>query len=378
MPPDRTPENSPLPLLINAQQDLDGLCEVISSEDVIALDTEFVRTRTYKPQLGLIQIAAGGNAVCIDPLAELDYTQLWALLFDPQRQTIMHSATQDLEVMWFHCGAFTRNLIDTQVCAALLGYQPQIGYAGLVADLAGVTISKEQTRTDWTRRPLSAEQIDYAAKDVVYLGGMHGLLHDRLQECGRYEWAVEDSIALCRTGLYEPDIQGAWRRIKSVQFLPGAEQARARALAEWREQRAVKLDKPRKWVMDDKAILSIAAANPTDEQALGQLNDVPDGLARRQGGRLLKVLQAANDDYNDNPHKYVQQIADRDADKALSKKLGAIIRRAAESLELPAEIVGSKREITALMRGEEESRLLTGWRGELVGAELQEVLQNAR
>lgn len=369
-------EHPELPLFINEQPDLDALCEVVSVNGSIALDTEFVRTRTYTPHLGLVQIAAGGNAVCIDPLAGLDYAQLWQLLFDPQRVTVMHSATQDLEVLWFHCGDIIHNLVDTQVCAALLGYQPQIGYAGLVADLAGVTLSKEQTRTDWTRRPLSSEQLDYAAKDVVYLDGMHELLRNRLEEAGRYEWAVEDSLALCRTSMYEPDTAGAWQRIKSIPFLPGPEQARARALAEWREQRAVKLDKPRRWVMDDKALLVIAAANPDDERAFAKLPEVSDGLARRQGNRLLKVLQAANDDYNDNPHRYVQQIPDREADKALSKKLGGIIRRKAEELELPPEIVGSKREITALMRGDEQSRLLSGWRGREVGSELREVLQN--
>ena len=370
------PEQTDLPLFIDSQSDLDALCDIVGAAGRVAIDTEFVRTRTYTPRLGLLQIAAGGNAVCIDPLAELDYTQLWALLFDPARNTIMHSATQDLEVMWFHCGDIVRNLIDTQVCAALLGYQPQIGYAGLVADLAGVTLSKEQTRTDWTRRPLSAEQLDYAAKDVVYLDGMHNLLRERLERAGRYQWAVEDSLALCRTELYEPDTAGAWQRIKSIPFLPGPEQARAMALSEWREQRAVNLDKPRKWVMEDKALLEVATADPGDERALAKLPTVPDGLARRQGHRLLKVIAQANAEYNDHPHRYAQQRPDREADKALSKKLGAIVRRKAEELELPAEVVGSKREITALMRGDKASRLLSGWRGEAVGNDLQEALQN--
>jgi len=153
-----------LPLLINTQSHLDDLCNLIAGCNTVALDTEFVRTSTYAPQLGLLQIAAGSTAVCVDPLADMQLAQLWELLFDPNRLNILHSATQDLEVMWFHEGNIIHNLIDTQICAALLNYMPQIGYAGLVADLVGVTISKEQTRTDWTRRPLTSEQIDYAAK----------------------------------------------------------------------------------------------------------------------------------------------------------------------------------------------------------------------
>jgi len=359
-----------LPLLIQNQADLDALCELIAQSDSIALDTEFVRTRTYKPHLGLLQIAAGDNAVCVDPLADIDCASLWPLLFDKQRTNIMHSASQDLEVMWFHTGGIQTNLIDTQVCAALLNFPPQIGYAALVADIAGVALSKEQTRTDWTRRPLTAEQIDYAAKDVVYLDGMHAVLKDRLEALGRYQWAIEDSAALCRTALYEPDIENAWQRIKSIPFLPGDQQARAMALAEWREARAVTLDKPRGWVVEDKTVLAIAAANPGDEKSLEGLADVPDGLARRQGSYLLRTIAEANERFAAEPERYVQQFKDRDADKALSKKLGQIVRNKAAELDLPAEVLGSKREITAVMRGDSTTKLLSGWRRSIVGDEL--------
>ncbi len=369
MPADHTP----LPLFINQQPELDALCDRVAASDTIAFDTEFVRTRTYAPHLGLVQIAAGDAAVCVDPLAELDYTRFWQLLFDPARAVIMHSASQDLEVLWFHTGTIVHNLIDTQTCAALLGYPPQIGYAALVEDLAGVTLSKEHTRTDWTRRPLGVEQIDYAAKDVVYLDGMHSILRERLDALGRYDWAVEDSRLLCRTELYKPDPANAWQRLKSIPMLPGREQARARALAAWREQRAVELDKPRRWVLDDKALLNIAAATPTSTAALARVPEVPDGLARRQGDTLLAVLSEADANYAADPDAYRQEIPDRDADKALSNKLGRIVRATADELELPAEVVGSRREITAYMRGQ-PSRLTAGWRDKLMGEQLRAAL----
>lgn len=367
--PTPNPPPSNLPLLINTQPDIDRLCELIADCSSVGLDTEFVRTRTYAPQLGLIQIAAGDTAVCVDPLAELDDATLWELIFDPQRAHIMHSATQDLEVMWFHRGAIIRNLIDTQICAALLGYQPQIGYAGLVDDLAGVSLGKEHTRTDWTRRPLSEGQIDYAAKDVVYLQGMHDILKERLTDLGRYDWALEDSAALCDLNLYKPDIDNAWQRIKSIPFLPGDQQARAMELAAWRETRAVKLDKPRKWVMDDKALLEIAIANPQSADALAQLDSVPDGLARRQGSYLLERLQTAEAAYTAAPDQYRQQFPDRDKDKAQSKALAKLVREKAEVLQIPAEVLGSKREISALLRGD-QSKLSSGWRHQLIGKEL--------
>jgi len=363
-----------LPLLVEQQTDLDILCDAIARCDAIGLDTEFVRTRTYAPQLGLVQIAAGDTAVCVDPLADLNFEQFWELLFDRARAIIMHSATQDLEVMWFHRGTIVHNLIDTQLCAALLGYQPQIGYAGLVEDLAGVSLSKEQTRTDWTRRPLTVEQLDYAAKDVVYLGGMHDVLKERLTSLGRYEWALEDSVAICDVRLYEPDTENAWQRVKSIPFMPAEQQARARLLAQWREQRAVNLDKPRKWIMDDKALVAIAAANPRDEQTLASLEDVPAALAKRQADELLAAVERGNADYANNPENYQQEIPDRDRDKAQSKQLTKLIRTKAEELQIPAEVLASRRDINALMRGATGTRILSGWRYEVIGRSLEAAL----
>ncbi len=358
-----------LPLLITRQDELDALCDVIAACTMIGLDTEFVRTRTYKPQLGLLQIAAGDIAVCVDPLAGLQDQHLWELLFDPNRSIVMHSATQDLEVMWFHQGGIVRNLIDTQLCAALLGYQPQIGYAGLVSELADVTLSKEQTRTDWTRRPLTAEQLDYAAKDVVYLDGMHTLLKTRLQELDRYEWALEDSAALCEPKLYEPDTENAWQRIKSIPFLPAGPQARARRLAGWREQRAVQLDKPRKWVMDDKALLAVATADPTDLRALADIAEVPGGLARRQGKALLAELAQANQDVRDHPERYLQQTPNRELEGTVRPLLKRVRDKAA-GLDIPAEVLASRRDVQALLQGDPGCRLLHGWRHAIIGAEL--------
>lgn len=362
-----------LPLLINQQLDLDALCDAVASCAMIGLDTEFVRTRTYKPQLGLLQISTPDAAVCVDPLANLDYQRLWERLFDPERTIVMHSATQDLEVMWFHQGGIVTNLIDTQVCAALLGYQPQIGYAGLVKELAGVTLSKEQTRTDWTRRPLSEDQLDYAAKDVVYLDGMHKLLKEKLQELGRYEWALEDSAALCDPSLYQPDYARAWQRIKSIPFLPAAQQPRARRLAEWRERRAVRLDKPRKWILEDKALLAIAAANPADEKALAKLPEVPDGLARRQSKALLATLADANLEFSDQPDRYVQQFPDRERDST-AKPLLKLVRKKAEELGIAAEVLASRRDVQALLKSDAGNRLLNGWRREVIGRDLAAAL----
>ena len=196
------PAQPDIPVLIHRQSDLDALCSVMAECVEICLDTEFVRTNTYAPHLGLLQVAAGDLITCVDPLAEFDMGEFWAALFSTQRTCVLHAAKQDQEVLWFEQGKVIGNLLDTQICAGLLGLPAQIGYAGLVRELLGIELSKSETRTDWTRRPLSAAQISYAAEDVVHLPQIRKLLTEKLQALGRYQWALEDSAALSDTRLY--------------------------------------------------------------------------------------------------------------------------------------------------------------------------------
>jgi ribonuclease D len=359
-----------LPLLIEQQTDLNTACERIAEHAEIALDTEFVRTNTYAPHLGLLQIAAGDTVVCIDPLADMDLSNLWELLFDPARTCLIHSGSQDMEVLWYTCGQVIPNLIDTQICAAMLGYPAQIGYAGLAKELVNADISKTQTRTDWSRRPLTAAQMEYAAEDVIHLPRMHAILKEKLVELGRYEWVIEDSAALTRIGLYAPDPDSAWQRLKSIPFLPGEQQARARALAGWREQRAVEADKPRGWIASDKALLQMAEQNPQQLAALNNIEDLPQTVIRKQGQRLLSVIATANEAVASGSVSFQQQFTDRDKDRAQVKKCSGVIRSAADKLGIANEVLGSKRDIQALLREQDNARLINGWRRKIVGEEI--------
>jgi ribonuclease D len=363
-----------LPLLIESAGDLDRLCEIVESQSQIAVDTEFVRTNTYAPQLGLVQICADETIACVDPLTDMNLEHLWSLLFDPARSSLIHSASQDMEVLWFTCGQVLPTLIDTQICAALLGYPAQIGYAGLAAELVGAEISKSQTRTDWSRRPLTEAQLQYAAEDVEHLPRMHAILRERLEELGRYEWALEDSRALSRAELYEPDPDSAWQRLKSIPFLPPPQQARARALAAWREQLAIRFDKPRGWILSDKALLQIGEQNPEQEGALRKIDDLPPAVIRKRGAEILALLNAANTELAEGKVSFTQEFPDRDRDKARVKRCSAIIREAATALSIAPEVLGSKRDIQALLRGDPNARLGSGWRGKLVGEELKSVV----
>lgn len=368
------PATPAFPALLSTQHDVDNLVAVLATQRHVAIDTEFVRTNTYAPKLGLLQLAVAGQNLCIDPLGEADLTELWARLFDPELTSIIHSGKQDMELMWFERGDVLHNVIDTQCCAALLGMPAQIGYAGLAKALLDVDISKEQTRTDWTRRPLTAAQLQYAAADVEHLGELHELLRERLRAVGRYEWALEDSMALADPALYEPAPADAWRRIKSVPFLPPGVQARARALAAWREARAVALDKPRQWILSDRGIVAIAEANPGAVAELRGIEDLPDSTVRKQSDKLLAAVADGNAAFAAAPEEFTQHKSNRDEDKARTAKLMKRVRARAAELDIPAEVLASKRDVTALLRGDGDGRVLSGWRAEIIGRELEAAL----
>ncbi|MDP6436315.1 MAG: HRDC domain-containing protein [Gammaproteobacteria bacterium] len=364
------PAPAKLPLLIDNQPDLDRVCNVLADCAELCVDTEFVRTKTYAPHLGLLQLKAGELTACIDPLAGLDLQEFWSQLFDGERMCILHAAKQDMEVLWYEQQQVISNLLDTQTCAALLGHPAQIGYAGLVKELLGKELAKTQTRTDWSRRPLSSEQLAYAEEDVAYLPEIKELLIRQLEELGRLAWALEDSRQLGDIGLYQPDPDNAWQRIKSIPFLPPGEQARARALARWRENRAVKADKPRQWILSDKALLQLAAANPSSVNALGPIEDLPPQVARKQGSKLIAVMGAANEALEKGELQLTQQTVERGTENTLSKKLMKLVRVRAEELGIAAEVLASKRDISALIRNEPALRVNSGWRQSVIGAEL--------
>ena len=364
------PAPTRFPLLIEQQHHLDALCVELAAQQSVALDTEFVRTSTYAPQLGLLQLATNSFAVCVDPLAKLDMQAFWNLLFDPQRTSIVHSAKQDLEVLWFSQQDIIHNLLDTQICAGLLGYPAQIGYSGLLKELLGIEIGKTETRTDWTRPPLTEQQLQYAAEDVVHLPELFDILHARLQQQGRYAWAIEDSLALCDVSLYQPVPEDAWQKIKSIPFLPPVQQARARELASWRETRAVDTNKPRQWIISDAAILQLASSNPTSTRTLEKIAELPPALARKHGSALLEILNAANNAFAGGNTSYAQQSVDIPREKVLSKRLLERVASVARKLDIVPEVLASRRDINALLRNPATSRVTQGWRREIIGEAL--------
>lgn len=334
----------------------------------LALDTEFVRERTYYPKLCLIQAAVPGALALVDVLAIEDGGALIEPMTDPGRVKLLHAARQDIEALLPLTGGPLAPVFDTQQAAALLGFPAQIGYAELVRQVFGVELAKGHARTDWARRPLSPEQLAYAADDVRYLPALAEALEERLNAAGRRGWMNEESALLGDIALYRVEPAAAWRRLKGLERLDPDAFAAARALARWREQRAMDRDLPRGWVLPDAAILELAGIRPRTREALAAISSVPRGTAARAGEEILAAISESHDG---PPVEALAELSRPGPSqlrqmKALQQRLLAI----AGELGIQPEILATRRELAALIRGARELPVLSGWRREVVGEPL--------
>src|SRR5580700_5378182 len=247
---------------IDRDDELPALARALDSQAWIGVDTEFLRERTFFPKLCLLQLAAGGQIWCVDTLRIASLDPLMNALTAAAARKIIHAARQDLEAVYLSTKRVISPVFDTQIAAGCIGLKPQIGYAELVKTLLDVTVPKGQTRTDWSKRPLTPAQLEYAADDVLYLDAIATELGGRLQKLGREHWVREDCAELEERRLYEPDPALAWERLRGIGQLAPEPRARARAIAVWREKLARERDLPRAWILSDAALFSIAQADP--------------------------------------------------------------------------------------------------------------------
>jgi ribonuclease D len=340
----------------------------LEKSDRIGVDTEFMRERTFYAQLCLVQIATSDGIYCIDPLGRRDIDDFWRAL--DARDWVLHSARQDIEVLYQSSGRMPAGIFDTQIAAALLGYQPQIGYANLVTELFGVELDKSHTRANWARRPLPEAILEYAAEDVEYLLPAYEELARRLEDRGRLDWAIADSAELLDPALYAVDPSAAVERLKGAKSFRGARRAAAVRLAEWREAEAQRVDRPRQWILRDSALLDIAYRLPASTRELSAIDDMPPKLVRRAGTEILAaVSEAAADE-----HDYEPPPRPDEAQKALLKRLQGLVAQRADELGIAAETIAAKKELSAIVAGERNSRLLRGWRRDVIGREIEALL----
>jgi len=350
-------------------EDVGTIAAELGDSQCIGLDTEFMREKTFFAELCLVQISTRNEIYCIDPLARADMSQFWSSAM--QTPWVVHSARQDIEVIYQAAEQMPAALFDTQIAAGLLGHAPQMGYATLVSELFDVEIPKSHTRADWSRRPLADAVMQYAAEDVEYLLPARDILAERHDKLNRLHWADEDSAMLLDPALYDIDPQGAIKRLKGARNMRGRKRSAAARLAAWRESEALRANRPRQWIARDSALLEIAFSLPTTKQQLEAIDDLPSGLVRRSGQRLIDVVaESAADDHSHRPPS-----APNEEQKELLKKMQAQVANCAESLGLSAEIIAPKKELSTIINGgERNSRVFSGWRRELVGDDLLKLL----
>lgn len=347
----------------------DTLVEELRRHGQLAVDTEFMRESTYYAQLCLTQIAAGGAIWCVDPLSGHTQDAFWNEMLG--HDWVLHSGRQDIEVIYQLAHAMPASLFDTQIAAGLLGMPAQLGYAGLVKELFDVEIHKMHTRADWSRRPLRTEYLEYAAEDVEYLLPACETLTEQLEQKGRLEWAREDSRWLLDPDLYTSDNGQAIDRLKGARNFRGRKRAAAKRLADWREQEAIKRNRPRQWIMRDSVLLDVAWNLPRSEADLARIEGVPPKLVKRVGRQLLEaVAKSARDTEAYDPPRRPDE-----GQKALLKEMQARVAACAGELDIAAETLASKRELSAIIiAGNRKSKLFSGWRAELVGEQLLQLL----
>ncbi len=355
--------------------DLPRVRDALHGASYLCVDTEFMREKTYYPKLCLLQLASSDGVFCIDPLQVDDLTPILDLLYEPGILKVLHAAKQDLEIFYHLRGDVPAPLYDTQIAAALLGQNDQVGYATLVQQELGVTLDKAHTRTDWSQRPLDDGQLRYAADDVIYLRQIYEIQRQALAERARGEWLTEDFRALADPATYAPDPDSAWLRVKEARRLKPSQLGVLQQLAAWRERRAMELNRPRRWVMRDEVLVELARRNPSSRANLERVRGLEKNQIERVGDELLQLIAAGRDVAAEQLPTLEPRIQLSAEQEALVDAMMAVLRlRAAEESLSPA-MLATRSTLAQLVQGDDDVSVLHGWRGALVGESLRALLE---
>jgi ribonuclease D len=359
----------PPPVLINSTAQLDALCQRMRGEIFVTVDTEFMRERTYWPELCLVQLAGEHEVAVIDAQADgLDLTSLGALFADLAITKVFHAARQDIEIFVLRFGDVPRPMFDTQVAAMVAGFGDQVGYDALVSSLTGGSIDKAHRFSDWSVRPLSNAQITYAAADVTHLREVYQRLRERLGQDNRLSWVAEEMAILNNPATYRTDPETAWERLRprstNRRFLHVLKE-----VAAWREREAQRVNIPRQRLIKDEALLEIAATAPTNADALARVRGVSRGFAEgRSGTALLEALAAARQVSDANLPAAPQSRDSARPSAALVLLLKVLLSAKSEAHHVAPRLVASSDDIDRLaLEDRPDIAALHGWRREVFG-----------
>lgn len=362
-------------LYISRQDDFEEFVAGCAGGKVLAIDTEFLREKTYRPRLCLLQIATENEVALVDPFEVDDLAPLADLFADESIMKIVHAGTQDIEILYREIGVMPWPIFDTQIAAALLGYSQQIGYGALIQSECGVSLDKLDSFTDWSQRPLAESQLRYAADDVIYLPQAYRSMRGKLERKGRLGWLEGDFRRLVDPRRYEPQPRERYLHLKKGGQLNRRQLSAARELAAWREERAVALDIPRKWVITDEQVVEACKRETRTIDQLFMIRGMRGKLSTADARQVVKLIAAGLDAPPDTWPKPPRHVhGERNVDCEVDLMM-ALVRKRAKENDIAFQTLASHGELQAVARGHRDGvGLLEGWRYDMIGRELLDLL----
>ncbi|MBP1850706.1 ribonuclease D [Rhizobium halophytocola] len=356
--------------MIETTKALEEACSTLAKSDFITIDTEFLRESTFWPELCLIQMASPDLEVIVDPLAKgIDLKPFFELMANPSVTKAFHAARQDIEII-FHLGDLIPHpIFDTQVAAMVCGFGDSVSYDQLVQKIKGVHIDKSSRFTDWSRRPLTEKQLDYALADVTHLRDIYITLRDELEREGRASWLKEEMAILESRNTYDLAPENAWQRLK-MRLRKPQELAVVKYVAAWREREARSRNVPRSRVLKDDAIFEIGQQQPKDTEALGRLRTIPRGWERSSSGSA--IVEAVNEALalpKEEMPRLPRHTPTPDGAQAAVELLKVLLRLTSERHGVAAKMIANSDDLDRIASEGENAEVpaMQGWRRELFG-----------
>lgn len=363
-------------MYITTQNAFEDFIERASHSSVLAIDTEFLREKTYHARLCLLQLATEEEQVIVDPFKVTDLSPLRRIFETDSIVKLFHAGRQDVEILYNSVGVMPWPVFDTQIAAAVLGYTQQIGYGPLVSAECGVQLKKIDSFTDWSRRPLTESQIEYAADDVIYLPKLHDSMMAQLKAQDRVAWLDEDFRNLVDPARYEMEPRERYKRLKRVSQLSRKQLSAAREVAAWREEKASERDIPRKWVLSDEQVIEACKRETRTLDQLFMVRGVKEKLSVADARTIVSLIAAGIDAPKESWPHYAKKTRNESNVDIPVDLMSAIVRLRARQNGIAFQTLASHDDLTDLARGHyEDVELLKGWRREIVGDELRNLLE---
>ena len=361
-------------MFISTSEELAAFCERASSSKVLAIDTEFLRERTYHPRLCLLQLASSPEDIAlVDPIAIRDLSPVASLFKDPAITKVIHSCSQDLEVLDGAMGCVPEPLFDTQVAASFLGHRMQLGYGPLVESYTGVHLAKAESLTDWSRRPLEPEQLEYAADDVRYLPGIYESMMAELVSRDRLGWVLPEMQALTDPAHYRHLPADAYLHLRRAASLTRKQLAVAREVCAWREKVAESRNIPRKWVLSDEVVVEICKRLPDDVNRLRRIRGT-EQLSERDAEAVLHAVSRGKACPNSELPQMKRKSHPTAEQESVVDLMYAMLRIISEKSGVATQLIATRDDLVDFMDGKPDAALASGWRLALAGGQLRGLL----